>query len=170
MTVPSSTDRWRSAMLYAWVSFGSILGGLARYFVSLVLDTGPGFPFATLFINATGSMIIGFYATLTGPDGRVLARLHHLLGLQPGNLPPVPWRHEIDCVRLCRDIRRLLAGVGLARPYDREPLQSLEKELTMQIPSQAVSLRIFIGESDSCEGKPLYEAIVLKARELHLAG
>ena len=40
----------------------------------------------------------------------------------------------------------------------------------MQIPSQAVSLRIFIGESDSCEGKPLYEAIVLKARELHLAG
>ena len=42
MAVPSSTDRWRSAMLYAWVSFGSVLGGLARYFVSLVLDTGPG--------------------------------------------------------------------------------------------------------------------------------
>ncbi|MET3912534.1 PII-like signaling protein [Bradyrhizobium sp. S3.3.6] len=40
----------------------------------------------------------------------------------------------------------------------------------MQIPNQAVSLRIFIGESDYCEGKPLYEAIVLKARELHLAG
>jgi PII-like signaling protein len=40
----------------------------------------------------------------------------------------------------------------------------------MQIPSQAVLLRIFIGESDHCDGKPLYEAIVLKARELHLAG
>ena len=77
MTVPSSTDRWRSTMLYAWVSFGSVLGGLARYFVSLVLDTGPGFPVATLFINATGSLIIGFYATLTGPDGRVLARPEH---------------------------------------------------------------------------------------------
>ncbi|MCS3898554.1 CrcB protein [Bradyrhizobium japonicum USDA 38] len=77
MAVPSSTDRWRSAMLYAWVSFGSILGGLARYFVSLALDTGPGFPVATLFINATGSLIIGFYATLTGPDGRVLARPEH---------------------------------------------------------------------------------------------
>ena len=77
MTVPSSTDRWRSAMLYAWVSFGSILGGLARYFVSLVLDTGAGFPVATLFINASGSLIIGFYATLTGPDGRVLARPEH---------------------------------------------------------------------------------------------
>src|SRR6478609_6530971 len=77
MTVPSSTDRWRSAMLYAWVSFGSVLGGLARYFVSLLLDTGPGFPGATLFVNATGSLIIGFYATLTGPDGRVLARPEH---------------------------------------------------------------------------------------------
>jgi CrcB protein len=77
MTVPSSTDRWRSAMLYAWVSFGSVLGGLARYFVSLVLDTGSGFPVATLFINATGSLIIGFYATLTGPDGRMLARPEH---------------------------------------------------------------------------------------------
>jgi CrcB protein len=76
MTAPSS-DRRRSAMLYAWVSAGSILGGLARYFVSLLLDTGPGFPVATLFVNATGSLIIGFYATLTGPDGRVLARPEH---------------------------------------------------------------------------------------------
>lgn len=40
----------------------------------------------------------------------------------------------------------------------------------MQIPHQAVLLRIFIGESDRWEHKPLYEAIVLKARELHLAG
>jgi PII-like signaling protein len=40
----------------------------------------------------------------------------------------------------------------------------------MQIPNDAVLLRIFIGESDRFEHKPLYEAIVLKARELHLAG
>ncbi len=40
----------------------------------------------------------------------------------------------------------------------------------MQIPHDAVLLRIFIGESDRWEHKPLYEAIVLKARELHLAG
>ena len=40
----------------------------------------------------------------------------------------------------------------------------------MQIPREAVLLRIFIGESDRWEHKPLYEAIVLKARELHLAG
>jgi len=40
----------------------------------------------------------------------------------------------------------------------------------MEIPHQAVLLRIFIGESDRWEHKPLYEAIVLKAREMHLAG
>lgn len=40
----------------------------------------------------------------------------------------------------------------------------------MQIPHDAVLLRIYIGESDRWEHKPLYEAIVLKARELHLAG
>ena len=40
----------------------------------------------------------------------------------------------------------------------------------MQIPQDAVLLRIFIGESDRWEHKPLYEAIVLKARERHLAG
>ncbi len=40
----------------------------------------------------------------------------------------------------------------------------------MQIPGDAVLLRVFIGESDHYRGKPLYEAIVLKAREIHLAG
>jgi hypothetical protein len=40
----------------------------------------------------------------------------------------------------------------------------------MQLPEDAVLLRIFIGESDRYEHRPLYEAIVIKARELHLAG
>jgi PII-like signaling protein len=41
---------------------------------------------------------------------------------------------------------------------------------TMQIPEKASLLRIFIGEDDKADGRPLYEAIVLKARETHLAG
>ena len=40
----------------------------------------------------------------------------------------------------------------------------------MQIPQEAMLLRIFIGESDRWKHQPLYEAIVLKAREMHLAG
>ncbi len=40
----------------------------------------------------------------------------------------------------------------------------------MQVPKQAVLLRIFLGEDDRADGRPLYEAIVLKARDMHLAG
>jgi uncharacterized protein len=40
----------------------------------------------------------------------------------------------------------------------------------MQIPRNAMLLRIFIGEDDKHHGHPLYEAIVLRARELQLAG
>jgi PII-like signaling protein len=43
-------------------------------------------------------------------------------------------------------------------------------DLTMPISRDAVLLRIFIGEDDKADHKPLYEAIVLKAREMHLAG
>jgi hypothetical protein len=40
----------------------------------------------------------------------------------------------------------------------------------MELPQESVLLRIFIGESDRHGGHPLHEAIVLKAREQHLAG
>ena len=40
----------------------------------------------------------------------------------------------------------------------------------MELPHDCVLLRIFIGESDRHEGHPLHDAVVLKARELHLAG
>jgi uncharacterized protein len=40
----------------------------------------------------------------------------------------------------------------------------------MQVPRDAALLRIFIGEDDKHENSPLYEAIVLKARDMQLAG
>ena len=40
----------------------------------------------------------------------------------------------------------------------------------MHLPQDAMLLRIFIGESDRWKHQPLYEAIVLQAREMHLAG
>ena len=69
----ANTAQAQTAALYAWVGAGSVAGGLTRYLVSIALDTGAAFPWATLFINATGSFIIGCYAALTGPDGRLLA-------------------------------------------------------------------------------------------------
>jgi uncharacterized protein len=43
-------------------------------------------------------------------------------------------------------------------------------DMTMQVPHDAVLLRIFFGEDDKFQHLPLHEAIVLKAREMHLAG
>ncbi len=40
----------------------------------------------------------------------------------------------------------------------------------MKLPSEACLLRIFVGESDKYDGKPLYETIVNEARRRHLAG
>jgi PII-like signaling protein len=45
-----------------------------------------------------------------------------------------------------------------------------EGRRSMDIPQDAMLLRIFIGEDDKFHGRPLYEAIVLRAREMHLAG
>ena len=40
----------------------------------------------------------------------------------------------------------------------------------MQLPKQAVLLRIFTGENERFNDRPLYEAVVMKAREMQLAG
>jgi PII-like signaling protein len=40
----------------------------------------------------------------------------------------------------------------------------------MQVPKEAVLLRIYIGEDDRADGRPLYETIVATARAMHLAG
>jgi CrcB protein len=64
---------WNSFVLYGFIAAGSVLGGVARYLLSLLIQLIPGFPWATLFVNVTGSFIIGFYGTLSGPDGRLFA-------------------------------------------------------------------------------------------------
>ena len=59
---------------YFWIAVGSALGGMARYACQSLFTNwfGPSFPWGTLVVNVAGSFIIGFFATLTGPDGRVL--------------------------------------------------------------------------------------------------
>src|SRR6266700_658194 len=59
---------------------------------------------------------------------------------------------------------------GLGRFHSCRGDQYDEVDLTMQIPRDAVLLRIFFGEDDKFRSLPLYEAIVLKAREMQLGG
>lgn len=59
--------------LYLWIMLGSALGGGARFFVSGLVANwfGATFPWGTLLVNVSGSFVIGFFGTLTGPDGRL---------------------------------------------------------------------------------------------------
>jgi CrcB protein len=76
--------------LYFWIAIGSAIGGVARYWCSGVAARliGETFPWGTLIVNVVGSFIIGFFATLTGPDGRVFvgttARQFVMVGLCGG--------------------------------------------------------------------------------------
>jgi len=61
-----------------WVALGSALGGTLRFAVPGFVGRriGETFPRETLFVNVTGSFAIGFYATLTGPEGRLFVGAH----------------------------------------------------------------------------------------------
>ena len=58
---------------YLLVAIGSALGGTARYWLSglAAASFGQTFPWGTMIVNVTGSIAIGLFGTLTGPDGRV---------------------------------------------------------------------------------------------------
>ena len=61
-------------IVYLWIALGSALGGVARYACQgwgarFISDT---FPWGTMIVNIIGCSIIGFFATFTGPEGRVI--------------------------------------------------------------------------------------------------
>jgi CrcB protein len=60
--------------VYFWIAVGSALGGVGRYWFSgfIAERIGESFPWGTILVNVSGSFVIGFFATLTAPDGRLL--------------------------------------------------------------------------------------------------
>jgi CrcB protein len=75
---------------YIAVAVGSALGGMGRYWCSGIVARlmGETFPWGTLIINILGSLIIGLFGTLTGPDGRMFvgttARQFVMIGICGG--------------------------------------------------------------------------------------
>lgn len=59
-------------MAWFWVGLGGALGSVSRFYVSglMARHFGETFPWGTLAVNVTGSLVIGFFATLSGPEGR----------------------------------------------------------------------------------------------------
>lgn len=75
---------------YLWIAVGSALGGMGRYWFSgfIAERFGESFPWGTVLVNVSGSFVIGFFATLTAPDGRLLvgstARQFVMIGICGG--------------------------------------------------------------------------------------
>ena len=105
-------------MIYFWVMLGSALGGAARYWCSgfAAEHFGETFPVGTLAVNIIGSFIIGFFATLTGPDGRFLvgtqARQFVMTGLCGGYTTFSSF--SVQTLNLVRDGEVKLAGANIA--------------------------------------------------------
>lgn len=77
---------WRAILA---VALGAALGGVARYLIGqiVVQRLGPGIPYGTLFINVTGSFLIGVIATLATTralGGSPLIRLFLMTGILGG--------------------------------------------------------------------------------------
>ena len=62
-------------MLYAWVAVGGAIGSVARVWLNgvMIALVGGGFPWGTLLINILGSAVIGWFAVVSGADGRFVA-------------------------------------------------------------------------------------------------
>src|SRR5690606_654225 len=62
-----------AAMSYFWVAVGSALGGMARYGCTGLAARlfGASFPWGTLIVNVSGSLLIGALAALLAPENRL---------------------------------------------------------------------------------------------------
>jgi len=104
-------------MTYFWIGVGSALGGMFRYWCSDVAARliGETFPWGTLIVNVSGSLVIGFFFTFTGPDGRVLVssdvRQLVMVGLCGGYTTFSSF--SLQTLNLIRDGQLLYAGANI---------------------------------------------------------
>ena len=106
-----------SLAIAAWVALGSALGGVARYWFSGIIARhfGETFPLGTLIVNISGSLLIGFIGTVSGPDGRFIisaeARQFMMVGILGGYTTFSSF--SLQTLALARDGEWLLAGANI---------------------------------------------------------
>src|SRR5664280_727794 len=124
------------------VFVGGGVGSVARYLLATTVQRNApeGFPFGTFLVNLIGCFAIGVVGAL---------------GLERAALSPGR--------PLCGRLGRVGSARDGARPGDREGRR-------MKDVATAKLLRIHIGEADRLRNRPLFEALVLEAREAGLAG
>jgi CrcB protein len=104
-------------MIYFWVALGGAIGSMARLWLGMqvALLTGLAFPWGTILVNILGSLVIGFVAALTGPNGRVVvpieAQAFVMVGLCGGFTTFSAF--SLQTLELTRDGRLLYAGANV---------------------------------------------------------
>lgn len=108
-------------MTYLWVAIGGAIGSIARFWASGAVANafGQTFPWGTLIVNVVGSFIIGFTATLTGPEGRLLvpsdARVFVMVGICGGFTTFSSF--SLQTLSLVQDEEWLRAGANVAGSF-----------------------------------------------------
>ena len=104
-------------LTYFWVALGGAIGSTARLWLGahVAMLIGLSFPWGTILVNVIGSLIIGFFATLTGPGGRVVvpvdAQAFVMVGLCGGFTTFSAF--SLQTLELARDGRLLSAGANI---------------------------------------------------------
>jgi CrcB protein len=104
-------------LAYLWIAIGGALGSVGRYWFSGVVarQFGETFPWGTLLVNVSGSFAIGFFATLTSPEGRWLApagfRQFFMIGLCGGYTTFSSF--SLQTLSLAEDGEWLYAGLNI---------------------------------------------------------
>jgi CrcB protein len=104
-------------LTYLSIACGGAIGSVLRFWISGLLTPGLGekFPLGTLAVNVTGSFVIGFFATLTDPDGRwlitPLARQFFMIGICGGYTTFSSF--SLQTLSLAREGEWLFAGANV---------------------------------------------------------
>lgn len=106
------------ALLYLAVGLGSAIGGSLRWLLSdaMPVPFGADFPWGTLFVNVTGSFLIGLYAALAGPGGGLksgpIQRHFFMTGVFGGYTTFSVF--SLETIRLAEDGLLVAAGLNIA--------------------------------------------------------